>query len=100
MRINQQSQIDTTETRAGRSSAGGAVSGAGQSSQGGQASRSSDAFQLSSLASNLLDLAGMSGARHTQRLEQLSLDVQAGRYQVDAMLVSRAMITAAFQPAL
>jgi len=55
---------------------------------------------MSSLASNLLNLAGMSSVRHTQRLEQLSMDVQARRYQVDAMLVSRAMIAAAFQSAL
>jgi anti-sigma28 factor (negative regulator of flagellin synthesis) len=41
----------------------------------------------------------MNSPRRTQQLEQLSVDVRAGRYQVDSALVSRAMIAAAFQPA-
>lgn len=42
----------------------------------------------------------MGSPQHAQKLEQLSMDVQSGRYQVDAMVVSRAMISAAFQPAI
>jgi anti-sigma28 factor (negative regulator of flagellin synthesis) len=100
MRIYQQNQLDATETRAERSKAGSGVDSTGPTQQRGQGSRASDAFQLSSLASSLLGLAGMDSPRRAAQLEQLSLDVQAGRYQVDATLVSRAMITAAFQPAV
>jgi len=99
MRVNQQGQINTTESRTGRSESTNGVRTSGKAGRSGQASKSSDAIQLSNLASNLLTLAGMEAPGHTQRIEQLSMDVQTGRYQPDAMLVSRAIISAAFQPA-
>jgi len=100
MRINQQNHVDTAETRIGKSKSSSSISGGQQTETGRQTSGASDGFQISSLASNLLGLATMGSPQHAQKLEQLSMDVQSGRYQVDAMVVSRAMISAAFQPAI
>jgi flagellar biosynthesis anti-sigma factor FlgM len=51
-----------------------------------------DQVHLSELSGRLLRIASTQSPERAARLERLGADVRAGRYQVDAMRVSRALI--------
>ena len=59
--------------------------------------RSPDQVALSDLGGRLRELS-LDSPERTSRMEKLSTDVQAGRYQVDAKELSRRLISEAMNP--
>ena len=59
--------------------------------------KSSDQVALSDLGGRLRGLS-LDSPERTSRIEKLSVDVQAGRYQVDAKELSRRLISEAMNP--
>ncbi len=93
MKINQSPLDQTGVSQLGRTGTVGS-SGPGR---GGQTRPDRDRVQLSDLSSHLLAMAEAGGADRSARVQQLSADYRAGRYQVDAHELSRCLVDEAIR---
>ena len=71
--------------------------GSGGSRAGSRISGSSDQVEISSLSSQIADASTASQAAQANRVRQLAAMVSSGRYQVDSLSLSRAMVSQAIQ---
>jgi anti-sigma28 factor (negative regulator of flagellin synthesis) len=93
MKVNQ-SPLDSSGLSQLGKTAGVGPGGAGKSSL----SRSDrDHIQLSDLSARLLASGDAGGSDRAAHVQQLSSDVRGGRYQVDAVEVSRRMVDEAIR---
>jgi flagellar biosynthesis anti-sigma factor FlgM len=93
MKINQGSLDSSGVSQLGRTSgAGAAGAGKGSWNQTG-----ADRVQLSDLSSLLLASGGAGSTDRAARVEQLTADYRAGRYQVDAQALSSRLVDEAIR---
>ncbi len=93
MKINQ-SPLDSSGLSQLGKTAGVGPGGAGKS---GLTQPDRDRVQLSNLSARLLASADAGASDRANRVQQLSSDVRAGRYQVDSVELSRRMVDEAIR---
>jgi anti-sigma28 factor (negative regulator of flagellin synthesis) len=93
MKINQ-SPIDSSGVSQLGKSNGIGSGGAGKS---GLTGPDRDRVQLSDLSAHLMASSDAGASNRAARVQQLSSDVRAGRYQVDSVEVSRRMVDEAIR---
>jgi anti-sigma28 factor (negative regulator of flagellin synthesis) len=69
--------------------------GNGAARLGSRADGSSDSVQISSLSGQIVDASNASQAAQANRVSKLTALYQGGRYQVDSLGLSRAMVSQA-----
>ena len=89
MRIQDYNPVETTATRTEdvRQTERASRSSGNQTSAAGE-----DRVDLSGLSERVSQALETSASEHSARVQRLARDVAAGRYQPDAMRVSRAMV--------
>jgi len=93
MKINQ-SPVDSSGVSQLGKTAGIGSGGAGKT---GLTGPDRDSIQLSDLSAHLMASANAGASDRAARLQQLTSDVRAGRYQVDPMELSRQMVSEAIR---
>ena len=93
MKINH-SPIDSSGVSQLGKTAGVGSGGVGKS---GLTGPDRDRVQLSDLSAHLLASEGAGASGRAARVQRLSLDVRAGRYQVDPVALSRQMVDEAIR---
>jgi flagellar biosynthesis anti-sigma factor FlgM len=92
VKINPKLLDATGASQAGKAQeAAGTTAGQGRGGAG-RAGSETDQVSLSSLSNRLLELASMDKPERAARVESVTADVRSGRYKVDAMAVSKAMV--------
>jgi anti-sigma28 factor (negative regulator of flagellin synthesis) len=92
MKVNDSLLSQAAASQLGKTSEPEAVT-AGTARKGGAAQpRDGDQVQLSNLSGRLLELSAVHSADREARIERLSADYKAGRYQPDAMAVSQGIV--------
>ena len=101
MRVNDSSAANVAANQAGHAElerARQAGTGTGGRSRESSAADSPDRVALSEMGSRLRELA-LDSPERVARLDKLSADVAAGRYQADAEAVSRSLLDEMLRPA-
>lgn len=96
MKINDPSSAGIGSTKLGESQAAGSVGRGGRSNAAAAGAGAGDQVQLSDLASTVRALSSDSPER-TARLERLAMEVQSGRYEVNAQALSASIVDGALK---
>jgi anti-sigma28 factor (negative regulator of flagellin synthesis) len=95
MKIDPGVPDSTGASQLGKSQEASGVAAGGGRSGTARADRDADQVQLSGFSGQLLASASTDGPERAAWLQQLASDVRSGNYQVDAMEVSRRMVSEA-----
>ncbi len=93
MKINQNLLDSSGLSQLGKTSA----AGTGGADKNGLARADRDRVQLSGLSAQLMALSDAGSSERASRVQQLSADYRAGRYQVDSMELGRRMVDEAIR---
>ncbi len=98
MRIDQANAAGTAAAQLAKTlQSEAAAPAASKNEPDSQAASQSDRVQLSVLSDRLLKLLSADSPERASRLERLAADFRAGRYQVDALAVSRRIVDEALK---
>jgi anti-sigma28 factor (negative regulator of flagellin synthesis) len=97
MKVNDSVLSQAAASQPGKTRESEAVAaGAGRKGSAAQP-QDGDRVQLSNLSGRLLEISAVQSAERDARIERLAADYRAGRYQPDALAVSRGIVDEAMR---